>query len=360
MKKFVFQMTSSGALAPSRPAPAHWQICGIWLAAAALFAPALRADPLAEIAAFSALKVDQAKLEKGEIISQRSPGMGLPRGQSIESVYVVDAPFEKTFESLKEWNGSSHPDLKVYLHGDVSGTPNPGDFQKLASAPTNEAVRALAAATLKLGSNPSVLQMSSAEAAAAPKGDGKPAGFPVEVAAFWGGFLEKRAHEFLGGGAPALPPYETGGKKVSAAQEAAALLQEQPKIKAQFQSILGSAGIGGRPQGKPFLYWELVDADEGIGALTLGSSVFANGGKSAQAVDLQFYASGNYYVYLTLTQIWPLQVGPKAETLLWRSDMITAGSLATLHGIERNAAGAALSKELTRLMNHFKQDTAGR
>ncbi len=360
MKKFVFQMTSSKSRARRARLVFLGQMSGFLLVAGTAFligATLAKADPVAEIAGFSALKVDQAKLDKGDIISQRSPGMGLPRGQSVESLYVVDAPFEKTFGSLKEWNGSSHKDLKVYLHGDVSASPNPADFQKLASAPDNEAVRALAAATYKLSANPSAVQLSGAEASGAPKGEGKAQGLPANVASFWGSILEKRARTFLSGGASAQPPYESGAK-VSPADEITALLRAQPKIENQFHAILGSAGINGRPQGKSYQYWELVDADEGVGAITLGSSVFANNGKSAQAVDFQFYASGNYYVFVTLTQIWPIQVGSKQETLLWRADMVTSSSLAALHGIERNAAGAALSKELTRLMNHFRQDTA--
>src|SRR5688572_21715509 len=131
------------------------------LATAAVFASTVgvRAEPFEEIAGFSSLKIDQAKLEKGGIISARTPGMNHPRGLSIESVFVVEAPFEKTVQSLKGWNGSRHSDLKVYLHGDLSGSPDPGNFQKLASAPKNASVKAFVSDTVK-----GKAQLSPAEA----------------------------------------------------------------------------------------------------------------------------------------------------------------------------------------------------
>jgi hypothetical protein len=319
----------------------------------------LHADPLAEVAAFSSLpKIDMAKVEKGEIVSARSRGMTFSRGQSVESVFVVDAPLEKTVESLREWNGSAHADLKIYLHGDLTGNPSPADFKKLAGVPNNASVRAFAAATEKLNPNSTDLQVSAADAEeAAKKVAGSGGGMSPQIAAFWSDLLDKRLHAFLSGGLPAQPPYGAGGRKIEPAGEIDALLKAQPKLREQFRSLLEASGMNGKPSGKPSLYWELVDA-EGQATASLGASFFSNSGKSTQGVDVQYYASGNYYVFLTLSQVWPIQIGSRQESLVWRGDLLSSASFGTLHGMERNAAGSAMAIELKRLITYFQKDTA--
>ncbi len=321
------------------------------------FAPAAsHADPASEIASFSSLsKPDYAKIEKGGIVSARSPGMTYARGLGIESVFAVEAPFEKTVESLKEWNGAGHPDLKVYLHGDIASPSNPASFSKLAAAPGNGAVRSLAAATFKLNPETPDLQMSSSEAALAPKSADGPSPLPPAAAGFWSALLDKRARAFASGGAPAQPAYVVGGQKIAPAEELAALLRAQPRLHNQFKAAIAAAGAGGRPS-RPSLYWEMVDGD-GEAILNLGSTTETISAGSAQCVDIQYYASGNYYAYITLYQLWPMP-GGKASTLVWRADLVSSASLGALHGIERNAAGSAFAKEVERLIAHFQKDTA--
>jgi hypothetical protein len=40
--------------------------------------------------------------------------------------------------------------------------------------------------------------------------------------------------------------------------------------------------------------------------------------------------------------------------------LVSSAPLEALHGIERNAAGSALSKEVARLVGYFQRDTASR
>ncbi len=330
-------------------------VCALLLAP---LAAAHAADPFDELAALSSLpkdKLDRAKLEKGETVWVRSPGMNFQRGQCIESAFVVEAPVEKTLESLREWNVTAHPDLKVYLHTDIPGAPGPADFSKLASAPSNSAVKSLVAATSKLGSGSSELQLSSSDLEGAPKkGDGKGVMTP-EIVSFWTGVLERRSRAFAGGGAPALPPYNIGDQKIAPGAELSSLLATQPKIRNQFKSIIETVGASGKPS-KPSLYWEMLDS-QGQASLNLGASVFSSPGKTAQAADLQYYSSNSYFVYLTVYQMWGIQVGSKPATLIWRADLISSGELANLHGIERNASGAALGKEIDKLNSYFQKDT---
>ncbi len=323
-----------------------------------LLLPALlHADPLADVAAFSSLtKVDKAKLEKGEIVSSPCPGMSkVSRGQGVESLFLVDVPLEKAFESLKEWNGSGHSELKVYLHGDLSASPTAAEFKKLASAPGNDSVHALATATEKLASGSfGEFQVNSSEVKDAP-GKSSDKGLSPEAVTFWSGLLEKRVHSYLSGGLPAQPPYTNPGK-VSAADELAALLRTQPKIRDNFHSLLDMAGVSGKPSGKPSLYWELFDG-EGTGAINLGASYFtpANGG--GRAMDLNYYSTGSYYVMTTLYQVWAWP-GPKPRTLIYRADLLSSAALGSLQGIEQKAAARACEKEIARLITYFQKDTA--
>jgi hypothetical protein len=324
------------------------RIAAVFAALTVCVCAGVAAEPLAEVAGFSSLKIDQAKLEKGDIISARSPGVSFPRGQSVESVFVVAAPYEKTIETLKTWNGGKQGD-KVYLHVDIDATPDAGDFKKLGSAPSNGAVKAFVSATGK-GS----VQLAAGEAAQAPKAEAVSA---PAFTGFWSGILAKRAHAFVSGGLPAVPPYEIGGQKIAPAEEASALLKSVPKIQAQFRPALAAAGVSGKP-GKASLYWELVNA-QGTATANLGAASTVSAGKGTQMADVQYYASGTYYTFITLYQLWPTTVNGKAATLIWRGDLISAAELGRLRGIERNAAGSAMAKEVVKTISAFQKD-AGR
>lgn len=326
------------------------------LAASCFVITTATADPMAEIASFSSLKIDAQKIASGNILSARSPGTNFPRGLVIESAFIVNAPFSKSVEAVKEWNGREHPELKIFLHGDLPASPSPADFQKLASAPNNASVRALVTASQRLAASPDELQISQAEAADAPKDRGSTVS---ALTPFWSKVLAKRCLAFVSGGASNQPPYDLSNGKVKPAEEFTLLLKSQPKMRAQFRSILDGSGITSQPALAPSLYWELVDAD-GQATLNLGASFLSHSEKTAQAVDVQYYATSSYFAYLTLYQLWPLESDGKPATVVWRADLISASSLATLHGIERNAAGAAMMKELQKLIAFFQKDNGGR
>ena len=93
---------------------------------------------------------DLGKLAGGDVLASKGPAMSFARGLSVESAYVVRAPVKSTVALQQQWNPARHPELKVYMQGDVSGRGNPGDFQGLASARSNSSVKAFVDATLKL------------------------------------------------------------------------------------------------------------------------------------------------------------------------------------------------------------------
>ena len=128
-------------------------------------------------------------------------------------------------------------------------------------------------------------------------------------------------------------------------------------INKQFGGFLEATGLlGGKGALKPDLYWELLEVEDD-GVLTLGASYTrGTSGGGYQVADGLYYASGGYYVALTLYQLWPVDVGGKASTLVWRGDFISAASLGELHGVERIASEGAMKKDISRAVSIFKRD----
>lgn len=318
------------------------------------------ASPAAELAAFSVFpNVDPGQLLKaGDVKTARGPAMSSARGLSAQSCYVVPGPPAKALEALRQWDPSRHRELKIFLHADLSGgAPGPAGFSRLRSTPDNGSVRKLVDLTQKLSPE---LQISREEAKRfSPGGGGGGGAMPEPVASFWAGVLAGRAGEFASGGAARQSAYDHTGQNVRPGEELSDLLRQQDKIRRQFASFLGESGVtGGRASLRTENYYELIDVDD-EGVLTLGS--FASkptAGGGFQAADVLYYASGGYYVALTLYQMWPVDVGGQPATLVWRGDLISAASLGSLRGVEKLASESAMMKDVSRAVTLLKRDTA--
>jgi hypothetical protein len=315
------------------------------------------ADPASELAAFSVFdKIDIVDLAKSDAKTAHGPPMG-GRFLSVQSCYVSPGSPAQQMEALRKWNPTKHRELKVFLHSDLPASPSPDNFSKLKNAPDNSSVRTLVDATQKLSSE---LQISKEEAkkfSAAASGSGGT--MPASVAKFWSDLLAARANSFTKGGTPAQPPYDHTGEAIRPNEELNSLLKQQDKIRKQFSGFLSQTGIGRSPGGlSPELYWELLDVDD-HGVLTLGAS-YGRGGETYQAADVLYYASGGYYVALALYQMWPVTVEGKPSTLVWRGDMISSASLASLHGVERLGSESAMMKDISKAITFFRRDTSGR
>jgi hypothetical protein len=318
-----------------------------------------RADAASDLASFSIFgKVDLAQLAKSDVKTAHGPPMSNPRFLAVQSCYVAPGSPSQQIEALRRWDPTKHRELKVFLHSDLPSSPTPANFEQLKNAPGNSSVRSFVTATQKLGSD---LQVSREEAKKFSAGAGGGGGtMPASVAAFWVDVLAARAKSFVSGGMSAQPPYDHAGPSVRASDEVNGLLREQGKIRNQFSGLLGATGIGrGAGSLKPELYWELLDVDD-QGVVTLGASYNRGGaGGTYQAADVLYYASGGYYVALTLYQMWPVTVEGKSSTLVWRGDMISAASLGSLHGVERLASESVMMKNITKAVALFRRDTGG-
>ena len=307
------------------------------------------ADPLAELTALSNLKgLKLENLAKGSLKSGSMPQMKFARGLGVEICYVVRKPLARTAELHTQWTPSQHPELKVYLHGDLPAHPAAGDFARLSSAPGNGAVKSFAASTLKLGGGGTKLQVSNADAKSAPsEGSGGP--MPASVTAFWSGVLAQRAQAYASGGLGKLPPYETAGETVRVSDEVARLLQEAPKVRSQFSGLIG--------KGSPSMYWELFDADDQA-AVSLGASYSKKSADSFQSAEVQYYSSGGFYALLTFYQMWPVNLDGQDCTLVWRGDLISSAELGSRPPTERMGATSAMIRETEKSVKAFLADTS--
>jgi hypothetical protein len=326
-------------------------LCGSWTTA--------RADAVSELASFSVFdKVDLAQLAKSDVKTAHGPPMSNPRFLAVQSCYVAPGAPAQLIAALRRWDPTRHRELKVFLHSDLPSSPTAANFEKLKNAPDNGPVRALVTATQKPSPD---LQISQAEGKKFSAGGGVGGGgMPASVAAFWTDVLVSRTKSFVSGGTSGQPPYDHSGKAIRASDELNGLLRDQGKIQRQFSGLLGATGIGhGAGSLTPQLYWELLDVDD-QGVVTLGADYNrAGGGGTYQAADVLYYASGGYYVALTLYQMWPVTVDGKPSTLVWRGDMISAPSLASLHGVERLGSESVMMKQISKAVTLFRRDTSG-
>jgi hypothetical protein len=304
---------------------------------------AVAADPAAEMANFSVFNnVNVAELAKGEPKVAHGPPMS---GHFIsgQSCFVVAGVPARVSEALRQWNPARHSELKVLIHSDLPGSPSASSFSRLSSAPNNSAVQSLVSASQKLSSDLQISREEEKKFAAVASATGGGA-IPGPLANVWAEVLSARARA----GKSSQPPYDHTGQSIRPSEELNALLSANDKVSRQFSGVLSGRGE---------MFWELLTADE-QGVLTLGASYRRSGANGTfQAADALFYASGGYYAGLTLYQMWPVDVGGRPATLVWRGDFISSAAVASLHGIERVASESALMRDISKASSLFRRDT---
>jgi len=284
--------------------------------------------------------------------------MNSGRALAVQSAYVMRSPPKTAAILQQKWNPIHHPELKVFIQGDLSGKGSPADFQKLESAPADSSVKSFVDATLRLPGDASKLQLSRAEAKSFVPGGVASGTVPSSVSSFWGKVLTQRAQSFASGGLTAFPPYETPETTIQAGDEVAQLLRGSPKVQSQFSSLIASTPLGGGKSSLPGVgYWQLFDVD-GQAAVALGVSYAKQAGEGWQLADLQYYASGGVYALATFYQFWPLQVDGQDATLVWRVDLTSASALGKLRGVERLGSGAAMMREVQKNVRIFLRDVS--
>jgi len=119
------------------------------------------------------------------------------------------------------------------------------------------------------------------------------------------------------------------------------------------------ATMTGGGGGSPALYYELFDV-EGRAALFAGCDLYPHGGEAIQSGTVQFYSSDGFFVLLSVTQMWPMQIDGKPATLAWRGDLLSSSQLGELRGIERSGASVAMRKEIRKHLRHGEGSSSQR
>ncbi len=89
----------------------------------------LAADPVADMANFSVFgKIDINELATSDVKTTPGPPMG-GRSLSVQSCYIMPGSPAQQMEALRHWNPLRHRELKVFLHGDLPGSPSPPIFR---------------------------------------------------------------------------------------------------------------------------------------------------------------------------------------------------------------------------------------
>src|SRR5260370_42196469 len=112
--------------------------------------------------------------------------MQVARDMSLQSAYVLHAPVRTTVVLLQEWDPARHPELRIYLQGNLPGRSSSTNFQSLASVPLTSSVRAFVAATAKLPGHSSGLKYTAAQASGR--------GLPRPRVAFWSQVFSQRVN----------------------------------------------------------------------------------------------------------------------------------------------------------------------
>src|SRR5260370_9009159 len=123
-----------------------------------------KADPITDLRPLSVFKdADLSKLAAGNISAAPIPNMQVARDMSVQTAYVVRAPVRTTVGLLQQWDPARHPELRIYLQGNLPERTSSTNFQSLASVPLTSSVRAFVAATEKLPGYSSGLTYTSDE-----------------------------------------------------------------------------------------------------------------------------------------------------------------------------------------------------
>ncbi len=323
-----------------------------WVAALWVVTSAMAQDPTATIKGYSDFRqIDLSRLGGGEILSARGALMKFRNGIAGQTCFAVAAPAPEVARHLQTWDPAPYADLKVYADHALHVPCDSTDFCQLDFHPNEYPIRWLLEQTAVTTPARSALNVSRAEAA-------RLAACPQKPAGCWAQLLCDRASAFQQKGLAGVQPYEVAGDTVAPAYQLRTMLLEHIAVSREFEPLLRAMGLlGSEPVRSlvPFYYWTLFEADHHA-TLNLGAVYLLPAGAHYQLADVQYYVSNDYYASITLYEVWPIQVGGQAGSLVWRGDYFAAPSLAFTKGTERIAYGALMLQDIKKEIRDFRED----
>jgi hypothetical protein len=103
------------------------------------------------------------------------------------------------------------------------------------------------------------------------------------------------------------------------------------------------------------LYFECFDI-ENTACFGTGAVYLANSPATIERADVEYFVSSGIYTSMELEQLWPVTIGGKNGTLVWRADMVSTANVAYLHGTERLASGMLMLQDVKQAIDAFRSE----
>jgi hypothetical protein len=331
----------------------------VWCGIVVFTAHSQETGPLESLKRFSSFShMDLGRMLDGDILAERGAMMEFPNGITAETCFVVPTSAEETVKRLQTWDATPHEALKVYAFQALHNPCEPGDFQRLSFKSTQHSIRWLLEKTLASTPDKPELNLSISEAQKLAGCVDKNSD-PDRIASCLAKLLMARAAAFQRQGINGVPPYETTGETVLPMKQLRTMLAEDLPVANEFHPILRRIGLFGITNDvtplEPCYYWTMFDADH-HGTISLGACYQLVVENHFQVVDMEYYVSGNYFTSVTLYEIWPIRVGARSGSLIWRDDFFAAPMLKFTKGTERLAYGAIMLGEIKKEIRYFQDD----
>jgi hypothetical protein len=305
--------------------------------------------------AFSAFpNPDLNALAAGQVLQARGGLIDFQRGITTQSLYMIDAQPGVVQDKLAHWSPSSHPELKVWLHLLLPQNPTARDFSGMNGLPDNSSINNMVNATYAYTPGSTSLQLNNREAQVLAAGHGQSPSKDFIVNS-WSQILAARITDFLKGNV-ADESYTMEDEIIRPLDEARSLLRSDPKVHRDYLGMLSGTPVFGALKTPPtYLYYECFDI-EGTAAFGTGAIYQATSPSTIQQADIEFYVNSGIYASIELEQLWPVNVGGRAETLVWRDDMVSTSNIAYLHGTERLASGMIMLQDVKQAIDAFRAE----
>lgn len=317
-----------------------------------LLAPLAQADPNLSFTAFSG--ADLNSLASGQVLQARGGLIEFERGVTAQSLFFMAAPPAAVADKLQTWSPASHSELDVWLHQTLPPHPAVNDFAALANLPDNSSVNNMVNATYNYTPGSDSLQLNAAEAQRAAAGHGQPHSkqFIVDL---WSQIMAGRVTDYLAGNT-ANDVYSTSSGSINSLTEARSLLRSDPKIFGEFHPMLSGTPVYNAHRTNPSqLYFECFDI-QNTACFGTGAVYLANSPTTIQRADVEYFVSSGIYTSVELEQLWPVTLGGKNGTLVWRADMVSTANVAYLHGTERLASGMLMLQDVKQAVDAFRSE----
>ncbi|MDZ4743395.1 MAG: hypothetical protein SGI98_08265 [Verrucomicrobiota bacterium] len=309
--------------------------------------------------------LDQAKLEKGEILSERGEFNNFSRGLTVEFAYVINQPVELTAKGLAFWNPPIKED-SIILASHIFTSDENADFNQFDLNLPSKPINSLVQQTLDARNKTPTMQLSKTDLENLKKTlQSLPPGAKSDspeakkiVSQFWAALLQEKYTSYRQKGLSAIPGYQLGDTELIVEGELKSLLSEYPQIYTRFKELLITSIIlpaGKVPSPATSYYWQVIKADK-IATCVLGVVNSKQVGKTIQIADSQIYVSNSYFTTLTLYELYPVTINGKECTFVWRSDFVSAPLFEYLKGVQQFAAGALMIKSIKQSIGEFKRD----